>query len=225
MKWVTLAASAALASACLASTASASVVYSNGALDGNTNGWGISFEQAIGASFTLGSDTTVTGVNFGVWSEAGNTISTVDWGITSNPNAVALNGTASVTSGAVTDTTEGFPGGPVYDIRTDNFSTGGLFLTAGTYYLWLQNAVPEGTLGFYWDMNNGPSTGAYSIAGGPVITLNGVNRPGTNSTFFQILDGAGGAPEPATWAMMLLGFGGLGAVLRGRRKATAALAA
>jgi len=34
-----------------------------------------------------------------------------------------------------------------------------------------------------------------------------------------------GTPEPATWAMMVLGFGALGAVLRRRRRAGAALAA
>ena len=28
---------------------------------------------------------------------------------------------------------------------------------------------------------------------------------------------AGGVPEPATWAMLLMGFGGLGAALRRRR--------
>jgi hypothetical protein len=33
---------------------------------------------------------------------------------------------------------------------------------------------------------------------------------------------AGGVPEPASWALMILGFGGAGAALRGRRKAIAA---
>jgi len=31
------------------------------------------------------------------------------------------------------------------------------------------------------------------------------------------LDSGGGVPEPATWAMMLVGFGGMGAILRRRR--------
>jgi hypothetical protein len=36
--------------------------------------------------------------------------------------------------------------------------------------------------------------------------------------------GAGGIPEPATWAMMILGFGGVGTLMR-RRRAAGALAA
>jgi hypothetical protein len=36
---------------------------------------------------------------------------------------------------------------------------------------------------------------------------------------------AGGVPEPATWAMMLMGFGGLGAAMRSARRKQAALAA
>lgn len=35
----------------------------------------------------------------------------------------------------------------------------------------------------------------------------------------------GGVPEPATWAMMLMGFGGLGAALRRRRNGRAAITA
>ncbi|MDB5266075.1 MAG: hypothetical protein JWM39_788 [Parcubacteria group bacterium] len=37
--------------------------------------------------------------------------------------------------------------------------------------------------------------------------------------------GSGAVPEPATWAMMLVGFGGLGAVLRRRRASTSLAAA
>jgi PEP-CTERM motif len=37
--------------------------------------------------------------------------------------------------------------------------------------------------------------------------------------------GTGGVPEPATWAMMLVGFGGLGAAMRSRRKLAGRVAA
>jgi hypothetical protein len=33
-----------------------------------------------------------------------------------------------------------------------------------------------------------------------------------------------GTPEPGVWALMLLGFGGVGAALRGRRSGAAATA-
>jgi hypothetical protein len=43
-----------------------------------------------------------------------------------------------------------------------------------------------------------------SESASPTITLTGV-----------------GVPEPATWAMMILGFGGVGAVMRQRRRGVA----
>jgi hypothetical protein len=42
-----------------------------------------------------------------------------------------------------------------------------------------------------------------------------------DSHTFGVFSTAAAVPEPSTWAMMLAGFGGLGAVLRSRRKAAA----
>jgi hypothetical protein len=56
---------------------------------------------------------------------------------------------------------------------------------------------------------------SYSVAGGASY---GPDRLGS------VTVGTGAVPEPATWAMMLVGFGGLGAVLR-RRRGQVALAA
>ena len=48
------------------------------------------------------------------------------------------------------------------------------------------------------------------------------NNPGfSHITFFDT--GAPGVPEPATWAMMLLGFGGIGMALRRSRRRSSAL--
>ena len=67
---------------------------------------------------------------------------------------------------------------------------------------------------------------AGSLNGGGTIKINSGTHPGIPITAGGSLttEISGGVPEPATWAMMLAGFGGLGAVLRGRRT-RAALAA
>ena len=52
--------------------------------------------------------------------------------------------------------------------------------------------------------------GAYTLA---------INGPGT-----VLIDGAGGVPEPASWALLIAGFGLTGAALRARKRATATYA-
>lgn len=52
-----------------------------------------------------------------------------------------------------------------------------------------------------------------------VLRLNFANTLwGSNSTALIGLETASAVPEPATWAMMLLGFGAMGAALRSRRR-------
>lgn len=203
-----------IAAAFLAQTASASVLYDNGPINGNLAGWTINDGQAIGDSFTLSTAAIVGGVTFGVLSDPGDTVSQIDWGITDVYGAVVVDGTAAVTSGAAT------PGLGGLDVRTDSFTIGALSLGAGTYYLWLQNAA-SGDL-VYWDVNGGPSSAYYATSGvfvGEVPHYGG----GTGSNTFQILSGTA-VPEPAGWVLMALGFGGLGAGLRARRRTAAATA-
>ncbi|HEX5261997.1 MAG TPA: PEPxxWA-CTERM sorting domain-containing protein [Phenylobacterium sp.] len=64
----------------------------------------------------------------------------------------------------------------------------------------------------FYDIESTKALGGQNILLKNMTALQGTVRTG------------GGVPEPATWAMMLIGFGGLGAVLR-RRRALAAVPA
>jgi hypothetical protein len=81
--------------------------------------------------------------------------------------------------------------------------------------------------GVEFQLTPGSSSPGATFGGWFTITLN----PGDNFGFYvDSLDSLAGpatmefanTPEPATWAMMLAGFTGLGALLRGRRRLAAA---
>jgi hypothetical protein len=74
------------------------------------------------------------------------------------------------------------------------------------------------------------------LVGAHIAVCNTTTNPTCNSDIGAVVTGfatgnlpgsprGGGVPEPATWAMMVLGFGGLGAVLRIQRRRQRALLA
>lgn len=80
-------------------------------------------------------------------------------------------------------------------------------------------------------LQGGPQTGPFTASADPILQIDpGVVDPGAYS--IQVSDGiyngtqgaagAPGVPEPAAWALMILGFGATGAVLRQRRSLAAA---
>jgi hypothetical protein len=195
-----------------AASAQASVLYDDGPIDGTLSAWTINFGFAVSDSFTLSQTSTVTGVNFGSWNNGGDHIKSVDWAITATPGAYPVSGTAAVSDTAAGSSSFG------YDLAWNSFSTGGVTLGAGTYYLVLQNAVTKESGPVYWDINNGPST-AFESYYGPVKD---VLFSGSNANSFQIVgETAGGVPEPAAWSLMILGTGFAGAGLRSRRRKAA----
>lgn len=85
---------------------------------------------------------------------------------------------------------------------------------------------PEAPFAFDLAIGNGDTFYAFLASNGESITnvhYSADNPPGSITILKQVrIDLAGqfnsGVPEPATWAMMLLGFGGIGVAMRRRRK-------
>jgi len=62
---------------------------------------------------------------------------------------------------------------------------------------------------------------AYNVGPGSYsFTVTGDGAGGLSAGFGVRLDSASGAPEASTWAMMLIGFAGMGATLRSARRKT-----
>ncbi|MBS0332858.1 MAG: PEPxxWA-CTERM sorting domain-containing protein, partial [Proteobacteria bacterium] len=130
----------------------------------------------------------------------------------------------SITSLALDLFGQDFPGG---DVVTQNnvmsfslagstvLSGGGAGFSTGT-----SGALIEGVDLFP------PNNGAFSFDQAQFsFTVDTLSGPATltgGQFAYENFDGPAAAPEPAAWALMLLGFGGLGAMLRSRRRAAVA---
>ena len=150
-------ASLSLLALCLAVVpAVAQTVYSNGAINGNTDAWTVNFGFVVSDTFNVTNNgTTITGGSFGMWLFSGDTLTSAELSITSGENSGTsyFDQTVNFTQGSCTANQYG------YNVCQENTTFNGPTLNAGTYWLNLQNAsVPSGDP-VYWDENSGPLTG------------------------------------------------------------------
>ena len=186
--------------------ASASVLYQNGSIGTSLLGPSLNGTVRVADSFTLSSDSTVTGVNFEAWLLPYTSSYSLTWLIVpTNPDWVNSGTAATVTSVDAGTSVSG------WELTEGSFSTGSVSLSSGTYYLELFAA--SGTVNVLWDQSSGPST-AYAGSGNSI-----------SSEYFQILGDAAtsNTPLPATLPLFASGLGALGLLgWRRKRKAQAA---
>ncbi len=195
-----------------AATLSAETLYSNGGVNGTFAGLQISQAYATSDSFTLGSNSTLTGAsNIGIWVDTGDTLTSFDWSISTSPDG---GGTSEGSGSGFSSATEltptssyGFSG--EYNVYNVSFTIPDLALAAGTYYLTLQNATTANQGGVYWDQNDGPSTAS--------TYYDGTFLDAVESESFEI-DGTTSSTTPEPGTLVLFGSGLLGMAGLIRRK-------
>ncbi len=130
------------------------VVYENGPVNGNTDAWTINFGFIVSDSFnvTQGNDTSITGMSFAAWLFPGDTMTSAQVSITSNPfgGTTYFTQTVNFTQSGCALNSYG------YNVCLETSSAfSGVALNDGTYWVNLQNAsVPSGDP-LYWDENSG----------------------------------------------------------------------
>ena len=126
-------------------------------------------------------------------------------------------------------------GGTPYDV---NFNPNPAFAFTGAKNLNIAaGSVTHWLLGTYVPVAGGAPPGTYSffnVEFGFQFSSDPTENPkfvafasscptlASSCGFSRTVEAVGGVPEPATWAMMLLGFGGMGVTLRSRRLRQAA---
>jgi len=181
--------------------------YDNGRINGTVDAWTINFGYVVSDSFQAYD---VSAFQIGVWLFPGDTVTALDWSITSSEFGGTVYGSGTASGRNVTDT---FVSSNQYGYNIDVISVSGMNvpLTGSTYWLNLANASVSSGDPVYWDENSGAGcqgNGCPSSASESAI--------GTIPSEAFTIGGAccGTTPEPSGFSLFATGILGVAGVLR-----------
>jgi hypothetical protein len=218
-------AAAAVSSFAMASAAQAANLVANGDFEGGNTGFGSDYTYVSGPGSAIppavyALDTSPANVhpswaNFGDHTTGSGLMMIVNGSLNTGDTVWSQGGltvAANTTYYFSTWVASSYPDSPaMLDFSINGVKIGGTFTAGGAPGQWGQFFAA-------WD------SGANTTANISLVNQNGAYG-GNDFALDDISFGVGhpgdGVPEPATWAMMLVGFAGMGATLRTRRRAAA----
>lgn len=186
-----------LAIALVVPGSAATIVYSNGPINGTIQAWGISDIYGLANSFVSTGPVTVTGFDAGIWVFPGDTPTTVTWEILAG-GPDWMGGTVLASGNANWSNVFWGQNGVGAYVYSSTISGLNVPIGAGTYWLELLNGQTAVYGWAFWDENDGPSQ------------VYGLNQVPGGSNAFTIY----GTPEPGTILMFGSGLLGVAGVLR-----------
>jgi hypothetical protein len=188
-------------------------IYDNGPINGTNDSWTINFGFVVSDSFTIANDnTTVTGLTFGAFVLPGDTVQSVEISITSNEA-----GGTTYFDQVVNFTQENcFVNQYGFNVCNERASFDGPTLSAGSYWLNLQNAVVDTGDPVYWDENSGVGCQSFGCPSSASESSIGTIPSESFTLFGRSGSGTGTTPEPASLVLFSSGLLAVASMIRRR---------